>query len=110
MVLNFDSVDIIFLCLDQPIVIKTIAMIFISGCSSEVRRNALSAICPKEAKPNGDTKYKRIPINNCRWIAIKANNAIFRSLEVNSFLEDIPIKELISATTNTKRARYAQPE
>ena len=63
-VLNFDSLVNNFLCLDQPIVIRTIAMILINGCSKDVRRNALSAICPNEAKPQGDTKYKMIPTNN----------------------------------------------
>ena len=38
-------------------------------------------------------------------MAIKANNAIFRSFEVKSFLEDIPIKELTTAITNTKSAK-----
>ena len=41
-------------------------MILIKGCSNEVRRKALSDICPNEARPNGDTKYKMIPTNNCR--------------------------------------------
>jgi hypothetical protein len=38
-------------------------------------------------------------------VPINANNAIFLSFEVNSFLENIPIKELITATTNTKSAK-----
>ena len=31
---------------------------FINGCSNEVKRNALSDICPNEEKPIGETKYK----------------------------------------------------
>jgi hypothetical protein len=38
------------LFVDQPIVISVIAIILI-GCSNDVKRKALSAICPKEAKP-----------------------------------------------------------
>ena len=38
-------------------------------------------------------------------MAIKANNAIFRSFEVKSFLEVIPITELITAITNTNSAK-----
>ncbi len=45
------------------------------------------------------------PINNWVWIPAKANSAIFRSLAVNSFLDNRPIKALITAITNTKSAR-----
>ena len=63
-VLNFDSFVINFLCFDHPMVIKVIAIILINGCSNDVKRNILSDICPKELRPNGETKYKIKPINN----------------------------------------------
>ena len=80
-------------------------MMLINGCSNEVSRNALSDICPKDAKPKGETKYKIKPINNCVCIPINPNNAIFLSFAVNSFLENIPANELTTATTNTKSAK-----
>jgi hypothetical protein len=48
---------LLVLCLDQPIVINAIA-ILIRGCSNDVKRSALSAIWPNDAKLKGDTKYK----------------------------------------------------
>lgn len=64
MLLNLDSLESAFLCLDHPIVINTIAIMFINGCSNEVNRNEASFICPSEANPFGDTKYKIRPTNN----------------------------------------------
>lgn len=104
-VLNFDSLVNNFLCLDQPIVIKAIAIILIKGCSSEVKRIALSDIFPKEVKPRGDTKYRIKPTSNCVCVPIRPNNAIFLSVAVNSFLEKCPISELATAITNNKRAK-----
>lgn len=43
-------------------------------------------------------------------VAIKPNKAILLSLSVNSFLEDNPIKAFITAITNNKIVKYAQPE
>ena len=62
--LNFASLVVAFLCLDQPIVINTIAMILTKGCSSEVKRKASFFICPKTAEPSGDRKYNTKPTNN----------------------------------------------
>lgn len=104
-VLNFDSLVINFLCFDQPIVINAIAIILIKGCSSDVKRNALSDIFPKEAKPKGETKYRIKPTNNCVCVPISPNKAIFLSVAVKSFLEKNPISELATATTNNKRAK-----
>ena len=108
--LNFNSLETAFLCLDHPIVINTIAIMFINGCSNEVNRKEASFICPKDANPNCDTKYKIRPTNNCVCVPINPNNAIFLSFGVNSFLEFFPINELTTAITNNKRAKYAQPE
>jgi hypothetical protein len=55
--LNFDADVVNFLCFAQPIVINAIAIILISGCSKEVNLSALLDICPREAKPSGETKY-----------------------------------------------------
>ena len=74
--LNFNSLETAFLCLDQPIVIKTIAMILINGCSKEVNRSEASFIWPNAADPSGDTKYNTNPTNNWVWVPIKANKAI----------------------------------
>jgi hypothetical protein len=63
-VLNFDSDVVNFLCFDQPIVIRVIAIMFINGCSIEVNLSALSDICPREEKPRGETKYNIKPISN----------------------------------------------
>ena len=60
----FDVVS--FLCFDQPIVIKVIAIMLIKGCSSDVKRRAGSFICPKTAFPKGETKYKTSPKNMSR--------------------------------------------
>lgn len=81
------------------------AIIFVNGCSKEVNRNAASFICPKTAEPNGETKYKTNPTNNWIWVATNAKSAIFLSLAVNSFLEDIPIKELKIAKTSNNNAK-----
>ena len=62
--LNFNSLVSAFLCLDQPIVISIIPIMFINGCSNEVNLNAASFINPKELEPNGETKYKTKPISN----------------------------------------------
>ena len=43
-------------------------------------------------------------------IKLKPNKAIFRSLAVNSLFDDLPIKELTTAKTNSNKATYAQPE
>lgn len=64
-ILNLDADVTTFLCFVHPIVIKAIAIILIIGCSNDVNRNALSAICPSDANPKGDTKYKIRPTNNC---------------------------------------------
>lgn len=85
-------------------------MIFINGCSNEVKRSALSDICPNEERPNGDTKYKINPINNWVCIAAKPKIAIFLSFAVNSFLENSPINELITAIVKNIIAKYAQLE
>ena len=78
---------------------------FINGCSNEVKRNALSDICPNEEKPKGETKYKINPINNCVCIVAKPMRAIFRSFAINSFLENNPINELITAIVTAKTAK-----
>lgn len=109
-VLYFDSLVVNFLCFIQPIVTKTIPIILIKGCSNEVKRNALSDICPNDAKPNGDTKYKIKPIKNCVWIAANPNIEIFRSFGVNSFLENNPTSELTIAITTNNKAIKAQLE
>ena len=93
-----------FLCFDQPIVIKTIAKIFIIGCSNHVNLTSDSAIWPIEAEPSGETKYKIKPTTNCMCVAISPNNAIFLSLAVNSFLEDFPRNEITTAKTNNNKA------
>lgn len=62
--LNLALLVAIFLCLDQPIVINAIAIKLINGCSIDVNLTALSDMFPKLALPNGDTKYKIIPITN----------------------------------------------
>ena len=54
--LNFPLLLSSFLCLDQPIVIKAIAIIFINGCSIEVSLKAASFIFPAESKPKGEIK------------------------------------------------------
>lgn len=108
--LNFEVLSAAFLCFDQPIVIKTIAIILIRGCSNEVNRKAAFFISPKAEKPNGDRKYKINPTNNCMWVAIKPNKAIFRSLAVNSFLEENPKALLTTATIRSNKAKYAHPE
>lgn len=105
MLLNLDSLETAFLCLDQPIVISTIAIKLSKGCSNEVNRKAASFICPKEANPNGETKYKTKPTRSCVCVPINANNAIFLSFEVKSFFEVFPIKELTTAITNNKSAK-----
>lgn len=94
-----------FLCFDQPIVINTIAITLTNGCSREVNRKVASFICPKTAKPKGDTKYKMNPTRSCVCVPINANKAIFLSLEVNSFLEFIPNKEFTTAINNAKSAK-----
>lgn len=55
-VLNFASLAVVFLCLDQPMVINTIPMIFIKGCSKAVSRMAALLISLKPAFPSGETK------------------------------------------------------
>ena len=104
-VLNFDSDVVNFLCFTHPMVIKVIAIILISGCSNEVNRKALSDICPREAKPRGETKYRINPTNNWVWVPINPKMAIFLSLAVNSFLDANPITELTTAINNNKRAK-----
>lgn len=64
MALNFAFASMAFLCFDHPIVIKTIPIILIKGCSIEVNLSILSLICPNDAKPKGETKYSINPINN----------------------------------------------
>ena len=104
MQLNFALAVVAFLCFDQPIVIKTIAKIFIIGCSNHVNLTSDSAIWPIEAEPSGETKYKIKPTPNCMCVAISPNNAIFLSLAVNSFLEDFPRNEFTTAKTNNNKA------
>lgn len=53
--LNLDWLESAFLCLDQPIVIKVIAIILVSGCSNEVNL-AVFSMFPKSAKPLGKNK------------------------------------------------------
>ena len=105
MLLHFASLVVAFLCFNQPIVIKAMAIIFINGCSNHVNLTSDSAICPIEAEPRGDTKYKIKPTNNCMCVAISPNNAIFLSLAVNSFLEDFPRNEFTTAKTNNNKAK-----
>ncbi len=103
--LNLASLVVAFLCFDQPMVIRVMAIIFVNGCSKEVNLKAASFICPKTAEPKGDTKYKIKPTNNWMWVPINAKSAIFLSLAVNSFFEDIPMNELTTAKTSNNNAK-----
>ena len=81
------------------------AIIFTKGCSSEVNRNALSDIFPKDSKPSGETKYNIKPTNNCVCVPINPSIAIFLSLGVNSFFEVNPMIELTTAIINNNKAK-----
>jgi hypothetical protein len=83
-VLNFDLLVVSFLCFAQPTVIRTIAIIFVTGCSNEVNLSAASFICPKEAIPNGEINHATTPITNCVWISDKVIIAILRSNAENT--------------------------
>ena len=84
MVLNF-LVDVnFFLCLEKPIVIKTIPNIPTKGCSTA---NCLAKdVNPPipfsfiTLNPRGDTKYNTRPISNCMCETINANRDILKSL------------------------------
>ena len=110
-VLNLDSLVVNFLCFDQPIVIKVIAIILINGCSTAVNRKAeffITTPTPellKAEKPNGETKYNIKPINNCVCVPINPKIAIFLSLAVNSFLPTKPAIAFTTAITNNTRAK-----
>ena len=104
MVLNFFLPSNAFLCLDQPIVMRIIAIILISGCSKEVSRKAAFFISPKADKPKGDRKYKTKPIVSCMCVTISANNAIFLSFAVKFLLEKNPKALFITAITRSNKA------
>ena len=68
MVLNLRWLSMNFLCLDQPMVIKTKAMMFVNGCSTANKRaGAFNPLIPKvwmALSPLPETKYRISPINN----------------------------------------------
>jgi hypothetical protein len=70
----------------------------------EVNLSALLDICPREAKPSGETKYNINPINNCMCVAIKSKSAIFY-LCSKILLPTKPKTEFITTTTNNKSAK-----
>lgn len=102
--LNLSVAKSSFLCFDHPIVINTIAIKLIKGCSIDVKRSAASFILKPEI-PNGDTKYKMIPTKNWICVAINPKRAIFLSFGVNSFLEEAPKALLTTANTNKTKAK-----
>ena len=66
--LNFKVASSVFLCLDQPMVIKTIAIMLINGCSTASKRAAefyppIPRVC-MALKPLAETKYKIKPTNH----------------------------------------------
>lgn len=68
MLLNFLAPSTNFLCLDQPIVIDTIANILMKGCSTANKRAAeVKPPMPNSCialNPLGETKYNIRPTNN----------------------------------------------
>lgn len=62
--LNFDLSVAAFLCLENPIVIKTTAIRFINGCSNAYNLNVLSFIATEKDCTKGETKYNMIPTNS----------------------------------------------
>lgn len=110
MFLNFILSFNDFLCLDQPIVIRIIAIMLIIGCSNEVSLKAAFFISPKAEKPTGDRKYNTKPIVSCRCVAIRANKAIFLSFIVKFVLENNPKALFTRAIIRSNKAKYAQPE
>lgn len=100
--LNFLALSITFLCLDQPIVISTIAIMFINGCSTANKRAAelnppipLALIAPK---PLGETKKRIRPISNCICDNINANKETLKSLlKLKSLLASNPETAFITA-------------
>lgn len=100
--LNFLALSITFLCLDQPIVINTIAIMFINGCSTANKRAAeLNPPIPLvviASSPLGETKNRIRPISNCKCDNISANNDTLKSLlKLKSLLDVNPEIAFITA-------------
>ena len=110
MVLNLFLPSNAFLCLDQPIVMSIMAIILVNGCSNEVSRKAAFFMSPKADKPKGDRKYNTNPTVSCMCVTISANNAIFLSFAINSLLDKNPKALFATATINSNKVKYAQPE